>query len=594
MSDQEQVKKRGWVKNAAIIFLAVMLVLTLFSNSILNRSLPEVAVQYAGSGTINAKIRGTGTIEANQSYEVSIQQTREVESVAVQVGDTVAPGDLLFTLSDTESDELETAKDELDALVLAYRLALIDASSSDYAQNNYEIQQLQTKLQQAQAECSQYYVSDAELNDARQDVSDLEAEIREINAELAELGGGSGGETSGDALEAQLDKAEDELAAAEIAYREEMQLLREAAEEKREEDRANGSYTGDSVELYMAALAISFAGAGVDEEWADSGVLKTDIASAYTAITKLEATIADLEEAIDQDVSDDYNALNRDLNEANADLEEAKAVLADLEAKRSNWETANENAESYQTQLNDKLFALSEQQKEDDKTQQKEALNLADQKNKIADLQQKVNELQAESVGTTITAAAAGVITALNVTAGNSTMPGEPMAVIEVQDLGYSLSFPVTMEQAKRVKVGDVAEVSNYYWGSAITATLTAIKNDPNNPGKGKLLQFRLDGEELSAGTQLTVSIGEKSANYDVLVPNSALRTDSNGSFVLVVTSKNTPLGNRYYANRVDVNVLATDDVNSAVSGGITSYDYVITTSTKPIESGQMVRLVEN
>ena len=77
-------------------------------------------------------------------------------------------------------------------------------------------------------------------------------------------------------------------------------------------------------------------------------------------------------------------------------------------------------------------------------------------------------------------------------------------------------------------------------------------------------------------------------------MPNSALRTDSNGSFVLVVTSKNTPLGNRYYANRVDVNVLATDDVNSAVSGGITSYDYVITTSTKPIESGQMVRLVEN
>ena len=216
MSDQEQVKKRGWVKNAAIIFLAIMLVLTLFSNTFLNRSLPEVAVQYAGSGAINTKIRGTGTIEANQSYEVSIQQTREVESVAVKVGDTVAPGDLLFTLSDTESDELETAKDELDALVLAYRLALIDASSSDYAQNNYEIQQLQAKLQQAQTECSQYYVSDAEFNDAKQDVSDIEAEIREINAELAELGGGSG-ETGGDALETQLDKAEDELTAAEIA-----------------------------------------------------------------------------------------------------------------------------------------------------------------------------------------------------------------------------------------------------------------------------------------------------------------------------------------------------------------------------------------
>ena len=39
-------KKRGrrdWVKNAIIIFLAVLLVLTFFSNTIMNYSLPEVA-----------------------------------------------------------------------------------------------------------------------------------------------------------------------------------------------------------------------------------------------------------------------------------------------------------------------------------------------------------------------------------------------------------------------------------------------------------------------------------------------------------------------------------------------------------------------
>lgn len=38
---------RGWVKNAAIIFLAVLLVLTFFSNTIMNRTLPEVATQSA-------------------------------------------------------------------------------------------------------------------------------------------------------------------------------------------------------------------------------------------------------------------------------------------------------------------------------------------------------------------------------------------------------------------------------------------------------------------------------------------------------------------------------------------------------------------
>ena len=39
-------KKREWVKTAAIIFLSVMLVLTFFSNTIMNYSLPEVATQY--------------------------------------------------------------------------------------------------------------------------------------------------------------------------------------------------------------------------------------------------------------------------------------------------------------------------------------------------------------------------------------------------------------------------------------------------------------------------------------------------------------------------------------------------------------------
>ena len=64
------VKKREWVKNAAIIFLAVMLVLTFFSNTIMNKSLPEVATQYVQSGEITSKIRGSGLVTANGSYDV--------------------------------------------------------------------------------------------------------------------------------------------------------------------------------------------------------------------------------------------------------------------------------------------------------------------------------------------------------------------------------------------------------------------------------------------------------------------------------------------------------------------------------------------
>ena len=85
---ENSVRKREWVKTAAIIFLAVLLVLTFFSKTIMNASLPEVAAQQAASGAINARIRGSGTVEASEVYNVTIKQTRKVASVLVTVSYT--------------------------------------------------------------------------------------------------------------------------------------------------------------------------------------------------------------------------------------------------------------------------------------------------------------------------------------------------------------------------------------------------------------------------------------------------------------------------------------------------------------------------
>ena len=48
-----------------------------------------------------------------------------------------------------------------------------------------------------------------------------------------------------------------------------------------------------------------------------------------------------------------------------------------------------------------------------------------------------------------------------------------------------------------------------------------------------------------------------------------------------------------YKATRVDVEVLASDDNNTAISAPLYGYEYVITTSTKPVEAGKQVRLSE-
>ena len=119
-------KNREWVKNAAIVFLAVLLVLTFFSNTIMNRTLPEVATAAVTDGSIVAKVRGSGTVKANGSHDVKATQTREIRSVMVKVGQEVKTGDPLFVLGAGDSAELEAAKENLRDLQYAYQKSAIN------------------------------------------------------------------------------------------------------------------------------------------------------------------------------------------------------------------------------------------------------------------------------------------------------------------------------------------------------------------------------------------------------------------------------------------------------------------------------------
>ena len=601
---EESVKKRGWVKNAAIIFLSILLVLTFFSNTILNRSLPEVAVEYAQPGTITAKIRGTGTVSANESYQVTLNgQTREVRSVAVQAGDAVAPGDLLFTLADTESEELKAAQNQLEELQYQYREAVIDGSSADYAAENRKIEQAQAELNEALAERADNEVSESALFAAEEEVHDLTQEVAEYQREIEAAGGSS--VTSSQLLsaqraiedkEAEIQANMDALTAAETRYANEWSLLRSKAWERME---AAGESGDAKLRGYLAQVASEWDREGAAEGSEGYMTVYTTITGYLDAADALDLELARLEEDY-HDLVDEYeesaevNELNERLLRAQNDLADAQAEYEDLKAKRTAWSTANEAVKTAQATLDDLVFSLSEQQKEDGKTTAKHDLSLERLRGQIADAQEEVARLQADSVDATITAPVGGIVTAVNITAGNTTSGSDPLAVIEVPDMGYSLSFAVTNEQASKVKVGDMAEVSNYYWGGNIQAQLVAISNDPEQPGRGRLLQFALSGE-VETGSSLTLSVGQQSAEYSSVVPNSALRSDSNGDFILTVTSKQTPLGTRYTATRVDVQVLATDDTRSAISGAaLTGWDYVITTATKPVEPGMLVRLVEN
>lgn len=626
---EQKVKKRGWVKNAAIIFLAAMLVLTFFSNTFMNHSLPEVAAQYVQSGTINAKIRGTGTVAANESYEVQSEQAREVLSVPVKVGDKVNVGDALVLFTEAESDTMKQAQDELDALLLAYKKALLNTGDADYSKQQREIEYAQKALDRAKAKRDAAAYSEAELAKAKQNVTNAQTEVANAKAKLEaatdavtkaqnyldELGGLKPS-TSGDysaVLRAQsaLTQAQNDLNTKTTLYQDDMDRLTESA---RADLISKGvtNPTASQINVTKETLAAKYANTGTEEQ--------KNIAEEYYALKAAQEKVdsardmlrAAQESYYSQTSSGnetEWNRRNKLLTEAKAEqtnaerrkarADEAKTAAdekyAELKAQKENYEAAVTEVETAQKAMEDLMFALAEQKKADGKTQAGAELDLADQRRQITEKQKDIAKLKENGDGSVIKSKVNGIVSSVNVSAGKTADAGATLMTVVVPDMGYGIELSVTKEQAKRLQVGDQAEVTTGAWNEKpMTATLSAIKTDPAKPGENKLLTFKIEGEDVEAGTQLSLAIGARGGSYDAIVPSSAIRSDNNGSFVLVVVSKSSPLGNRYMAQRVDVKVLASDDTNSAVSGGLTTSDFVITTSNKPIEPGKLVRLPDS
>jgi len=260
---------------------------------------------------------------------------------------------------------------------------------------------------------------------------------------------------------------------------------------------------------------------------------------------------------------------------------------------RDDWQAANAEIRGLQMGLEDLIFELSEEQKADGVINAITRLNMRDARNRIDRKRAEIVRLEEDGTGATITSPVSGIVSSIDISPGNQTQSDTPLAVIEVVDRGYSLRFSVTAEQARRIAVGDVAEANRGGWGDEILAVLTSIRNDPQSPATHRILEFDVSGD-VESGSQVNIILGQRGENFDVIVPNSALRQDTNGDFVLVVIARSSPLGNRFIATRADVNILATDDTSSAVVGALSGWDFVITASSTPIDPGSQVRLVDN
>ena len=752
---------REWVKTFAIIFLAVLLVLTFFSSTIMNWTLPEVSTQYIQYGTIKTQVRGSGTVISQDNYSVTYSDTREIKRVAVRQGDSVNRGDVLFYLEEGESDELEQARENYESLRYEYSKMLINAADGDdFADKKLEISQLQEDLESAKEKLSKAAGTKAAIDEAKLDVRDAEKavtqqqnRISELEEEKAAIGytptedevltGKQSDvtyeqyasatsqinaaedkiddakqnlvrlQTEQNTLKAAYDKVKkeyDEIDAKietplktleeniktsdrniesidyEIKYLQQefynetlnsrlerlydkfksAQSTYRSAKSRLDSLRASGaseSEIADAERAYKKANdAMEEAYNAYDERLTDESVLtgsvdrqlankerelqyaledNTELKSKLTEtkllddqlqakkkeLDKAEKAYSDAQSAVNaaqtvydnatadkellekslskirngykyikvKEYEDKIEAEKTVLENLNIDLDNKKEALSDLQAEGSDSEeTLKERVKTLTRQLTSAEKSLADSIEQAGKDSSLQSLELEKAKKSLDKAEAEVQKLEAKVTSNEILAPVSGVVDSVSITAGEKIRPDSPLMEISLAEKGYKMSMTVTAEQAAKLRVGQSAEITGYVpYGSEIKVTLVSIKTDTQNPSsRQKILEFLVEGD-VTVGQNLQIAVGDKNASYDNTVPNTAIREDSDGKYILVVESKSSPIGNRYIAKRVDVTVVASDDTRSAITGDFSSWSYVVATSSKPVNNGEQVKLID-
>ena len=532
--ENNKPKNREWVKTAAIIFLSVLLVLTFFSNTINNRLLPEVSTTAVADGTITAKVRASGKVEAAGSNEVKASGTRTVAAVKVKAGQEIKTGDVLFVMGSAASEELEAAEDARDSAYYNYRRAQVSYPVDTTAAGYYTLLSAAQALERAYEAYDNACIalSQAGVNDSDVQIAQNKIDNAQLQLQIATRNA----EVNRDLARGEFEAAQAVLDAFLPVY-----------------DPSDPA----SQEQYDLLLAAVNAAQNV---YLDKLITSQEEADAINALTDAENT---------------YDILMRRYTNAYEAYEKAEnAMLTAQNSYNSALASYNSSVATYNQSAANTAVTVEEAE---------HAYNRKEE---------KLHSLSGEGEDANVYAAVNGIVQTINVSAGNKVTKGDIMCVIEVPDMGYTMTASVTTDQAKRLKVGDVAQTANYYWGKTVDAVISSIKTDPKDPQGKRLITFDVSGD-ITTGQELTLSVGAKSASYDIVVPKSAVMSDNNGSFVLIIESKSSPLGNRYFARRASVEVLAEDDSYKAVSGDLGNGDFVIMNSSTKINSGDQVRLAD-
>ena len=184
-----------------------------------------------------------------------------------------------------------------------------------------------------------------------------------------------------------------------------------------------------------------------------------------------------------------------------------------------------------------------------------------------------------------------GIITDIYVSTGGRTSDS---AVLLLADDSVPCQFKTTLTQEQKKYVGLNDEVSLKLDGSSKEkeATVDYLSESSTMPGNYEVYINLPEGMGVPglSGTMSRTESGEK--HYCCVTP-AAVHEEGSRHYVYVVKERDGILGKEYYAEQVNVMVLDENENWAALEGALNDDSVIISSSTKEVKNGDVVRLSE-
>lgn len=557
------------VVRVMIAFVAGLALLTFFSNTIMNATIPKVMGEYASRGNLSFTNSASSTIVVENRTDVKGLEGRTIDQVLVSSYDEVSKGDVIAILKPVEdTSSLDELKSQLQTLQREkeYESRTPD-HGTDYSSYYEAIQSAQETLTEAQKTLAAVQGRDSTISQAQAvidskaaDVVSLEASVasasdtvEDINAQIAELN-------------AQITPLQNQIDVY-VALGTPTPTPRPEPGTEDPADPSDPSDPGSDPSTLSDMEILWQQKCDLEDQIA---ILEEQLEAAQTRLSEYSAQLA---------------TVNGEIEDAQARISEA-SELPSLTSAQNAVATAQRGLSTANTSLSD---ARANASIEADKAQDARE----DRDKQIEQLEEKIAKLEEQMDITVIKAPESGYVYNVAVNDGDVMEANQTIATIiavDPDERNCTATFSFDANAARSLNVGSELEVTSGWYDQ--TATIISIKPDPNNPRESRQVKCVISGEAWP-DEPITVRADKYNQDYQAVIASSAVNEDNTGTFVYVIVGSSGPLGDKYTVKRVDVTVEAEGGGLSAISGdGLDDYNtMIVIRAEEPLEDGQRVRL---